>query len=153
MENGVDSEVRFKADVHEEETTDDYVTEVSAPPTPITQCDMDVIIRGWEEKLEKMLECLNEVQRTSERASSDMCLLSHEARAQAQEHDRRLAAFLRRSRSRQNPHHASCQRFEGEHAQSVPGIRIRCISSRTRRGVSPRAQLVAAHPECAHRGL
>ena len=103
MENGVDSEVRFKADVHEEETTDDYVTEVSAPPTPITQCDMDVIIRGWEEKFQKMLECLSEVQRTSERASSDMCLVSHEARAQAQEHDRRLAAFLRQVEAARTP--------------------------------------------------
>ena len=25
-------------------------TEESDPPTPITTCDMDVIIRGWEEK-------------------------------------------------------------------------------------------------------
>ena len=80
MENGVDSEVHFKADAHEEETRDDYETEASAPPTPITQCDMDVIIRGWEEKFQKMMECLSEVQRTSERASSDMCLVSHEAR-------------------------------------------------------------------------
>ena len=94
---------RLKADVHEEETTDDYVAEVSAPPTPITQCDMDVIIRGWEEKFQKMLECLSEVQRTSERASSDMCLVSHEARAQAQEHDRRLAAFLRQVEAARTP--------------------------------------------------
>ena len=103
MENGVDSEVCFKADGHEEETTDDYVTDVSAPPTPITQCDMNVIIRGWEEKFQKMLECLSEVQRTSERASSDMCLVSHETRAQAQEHDRRLAAFLRQVEAARTP--------------------------------------------------
>ena len=103
MENGVDSEVHFKADVHEEESRDDYETEASAPPTPITQCDMDVIIRGWEEKFQKMLECLSEVQRTSERASSDMCLVSHEARAQAQEHDRRLADFLRQVEATRTP--------------------------------------------------
>ena len=40
MDHGVDSEVHFKADVHEEEARDDRETEVSAPPTPITQCDM-----------------------------------------------------------------------------------------------------------------
>ena len=33
---------------------------------------------------------------TSERASSDMCLVSQEARAQGQEHERRLADFLRK---------------------------------------------------------
>ena len=147
MDNGVDIEVCFKADDHEEEATDDHVTEVSAPPTPITHCDMDLIIRGWEEKFQKMLECLREVQMTSERASSDMCLVSQEARAQAQEHDRRLP-----SGNRQNSHHASCQRFEGEHAQNMPGIQIQHIACRTRRCFPPRAQHVAAHPGCAHRG-
>ena len=103
MDNGVDSEVCFKADDHEEEATDDHVTEVSAPPTPITHCDMNLIIRGWEEKFQKMLECLREVQMTSERASSDMCLVSQEARAQAQEHDRRLAEFLRQVETARTP--------------------------------------------------
>ena len=101
MDNGTDTEVVFKADNHEME--DEPETEVSAPPTPITHRDMDIIIRGWEEKFQKMLECLSEVQRTSERASSDMCLVSHEARAQAQEHDRRLAAFLRQGEAARTP--------------------------------------------------
>ena len=57
---------------------------------------MDIIIRGWEEKFEKIAECLREVQLTSERASSDMCLVGQEARAQSHEHDRRLAEFLRK---------------------------------------------------------
>ena len=61
-------------------------TEESTPPTPITTCDMEVIIRGWEEKF----ECLREVQLTSERANSDMCLVSQEARAQGEEQERRL---------------------------------------------------------------
>ena len=94
MENGVDMEVVFKDDDHERE--DEPEIEVSAPPTPITHCDMDIIIRGWEEKFMKMMECLREVQMTSERASSDMCLVSQEARAQGQEHERRLADFLRK---------------------------------------------------------
>ena len=102
MDHGVDSEVHFKADVHEEER-DDVETDVSAPPTPITQCDMDIIIRGWEEKFQKMLECLAEVQRTSERASSDICLVNHEARVQAEEHDRRLADFLRQIETARTP--------------------------------------------------
>ena len=94
MENGADTEVVFKEDDHERE--DKPETEVSAPPTPITHRDMNIIIRGWEEKFLKMMECLREVQMTSERASSDMCLVSQEARAQGQEHERRLADFLRK---------------------------------------------------------
>ena len=107
----MDSEVHFKADVHEEDERDvheederdDFEEVASAPPTPITQHDMDVIIRGWEEKFQRMLECLAEVQRTSERASSDICLVTHEARAQAEEHDRRLAIFLRQLESTRTP--------------------------------------------------
>ena len=64
---------------------------------------MDVIIRGWEEKFAKLTECLREVQLASERAGSDMYLVSQEARAQGQEQERRLetmqenlAEFLRR---------------------------------------------------------
>ena len=77
-----DSEIAFKDEEHE--------TEDSAPPTPITTCDMEVIIRGWEEKFEKITECLREVQLASERANSDMCLISQEARAQGQEQERQL---------------------------------------------------------------
>ena len=95
MENGEDHEVVFR-DEHQEREDEEPEREESAPPTPITHCDMDIIIRGWEEKFMKMTECLREVQMTSERASSDMCLVSHEARAQGQEHERRLADFLRR---------------------------------------------------------
>ena len=50
-----------------------------------------------------MLECLAEVQRTSERASSDICLVNHEARVQAEEHDRRLADFLRQIETARTP--------------------------------------------------
>ena len=53
MDNGEDSEVVFREEEPEREE--------SAPPTPITHCDMDVIIRGWEEKLSKLTECLREV--------------------------------------------------------------------------------------------
>ena len=80
--NGLDSEIAFKDEEPEREE--------SAPPTPITTCDMDVIIRGWEEKFERITECLREVQLASERANSDMCLVSQEARAQGQEQERRL---------------------------------------------------------------
>ena len=89
MENGVDSEIVFR-DEEPEREDEEPEREESAPPTPITHCDMDVIIRGWEEKFMKMTECLREVQLTSERASSDMCLVSQEARAQGQEQERQL---------------------------------------------------------------
>ena len=94
MENGEDHEVVFREEnqVREEEEPE---REEPAPPTPITHCDMDIIIRGWEEKFTKMTECLREVQISSERASSDMCMASREARAQGQEHERRLEDFLR----------------------------------------------------------
>ena len=82
MENGEDSEVVFRDEEPEREE--------SAPPTPITTCDMDVIIRGWEEKFSRLTECLREVQLASERACSDMCLISQEARAQGQDQERRL---------------------------------------------------------------
>ena len=92
MDSGVDTEVVFNTGDQEEDQT----TETRTPPTPITQCDMDIIIRGWEAKFTKIAECLREVQLTSERASSDMCLVGQEARAQSHEHDRRLAEFLRK---------------------------------------------------------
>ena len=88
-----------------------------------------------------MLECLAEVQRTSERASSDICLVNHEARVQAEEHDRRLAEFLRQLETARTP------------AKPRTRVRFRRIPSRKRRGSSTRAPLVATHPECAHRGL
>ena len=85
LHEGGDSEVVFKEE--EQEIGD------STPPTPITTCDMEVIIRGWEEKFERILQCLREVQSASERANSDMCLISREARAQGDEQERRLEAM------------------------------------------------------------
>ena len=95
MEGQLDSEVIFREQEPEREE--------SIPPTPITACDMDVIIRGWEEKFTKLTDCLREVQLASERACSDTCLVSQESRNQSQEQERRLgtmqealADFLRR---------------------------------------------------------
>ena len=99
MDSGVDTEVIFNTG-HQDQMPETPETpempETRIPPTPITQCDMDIIIRGWEAKFTKIVECLHEVQLTSERASSDMCLVGQEARAQSHEHDRRLAEFLRK---------------------------------------------------------
>ena len=78
----VDTEVAFKEDESENEET--------TPPNPITTCDMDVIIRGWEEKFAQISECLREVQAASERANSDMCLVSQETRAQGEQQERRF---------------------------------------------------------------
>ena len=99
----MDSEVVFNTGAHDEDHEDhedhedqEKTPDSRTPPTPITQRDMDTIIRGWEEKFSKIVECLREVQLTSERASSDMCLVGQEARAQSQEHDRRLSDFLQK---------------------------------------------------------
>ena len=80
MNDENDHEVVFRDEEPEKEE--------SALPTPITTLDMDVIIRGWEEKFTKLTECLREVQLASERTGSDMCLISQEARAQGQEQER-----------------------------------------------------------------
>ena len=96
MDSGVDTEVIFKTGDQDQTPETPETPETRIPPTPITQCDMDIIIRGWEAKFTKIVECLHEVQLTSERASSDMCLVGQEARAQSHEHDRRLAEFLRK---------------------------------------------------------
>ena len=99
----MDTEVVFNTGAHDEDHEDhedhedqEKTPDSRIPPTPITQRDMDTIIRGWEEKFSKIVECLREVQLTSERASSDMCLVGQEARAQSQEHDRRLSDFLQK---------------------------------------------------------
>ena len=73
-----DNEVAFRPEAEE-----------SAPPTPITTVDMDVIIRGWEEKFAKLTECLREVQLAMERTGSDMCHVNQEARVQSQERTNR----------------------------------------------------------------
>ena len=96
MDSGVDTEVIFNTGDQDQTPEMPETPESRIPPTPITQCDMDIIIRGWEAKFTKVAECLREVQLTSERASSDMCLVGQEARAQSHEHDRRLADFLQK---------------------------------------------------------
>ena len=99
-----DNEVAFRPEPEE-----------SVPPTPITTVDMDVIIRGWEEKFAKLTECLREVQLAMERTGSDMCLVNQEARAQGQEQERRLGSGDHAGRPRGLPakvrehsNHATC---------------------------------------------
>ena len=106
MDGEKDQEVVFKE-----------VQEESALPTPVTTLDMDVIIRGWEDKFAKLTECLREVQLASERTGSDMCLINQEARAQGQEQDRRLGNmqeglmdFLRRFENFQTTPHVDALR-------------------------------------------
>ena len=95
-EDQEDHEDREDHEVHVDQEDQEKAPDSRIPPTPITQRDMDIIIRGWEEKFSKIVECLREVQLTSERASSDMCLVGQEARAQSHEHDRRLSDFLQK---------------------------------------------------------
>ena len=52
--------------------------------------NMDVILKGWEEKFEHLSRCLRDVQLASERAASDMCDANREGRARSLEQDRRL---------------------------------------------------------------
>ena len=119
--NGHDSEIAFKDEEPEREE--------SAPPTPITTCDMDVIIRGWEEKFMKITECLREVQLASERANSDMCLVSQEARAQGQEQERRLETMHEGLRD-------FLQKFETARPPNTP--HVDALTASTPYGVPPR---------------
>ena len=122
MENGADSEIVFNRDEEPER-------EESAPPTPITTCDMDVIIRGWEEKFTRLTECLREVQLASERASSDMCLVSQEARAQGQDQERRLGTM-------QEGLTDFLQRFETTRPPTTP--HVDALTASTPHGIPPR---------------
>ena len=63
------------------------------PPIPVTTIDMDVIIRGWEEKFEHLSRCLRDVQLASDKANSDMCDVTREGRARGIEQERRLQAM------------------------------------------------------------
>ena len=78
----IETEVAFKED--------DEGPDEATPPNPITTYDIDVILRGWEEKFTQITECLREVQMASERANSDMCLVSREARAQGEQQERQI---------------------------------------------------------------
>ena len=70
-EDQEDHEDREDHEVHVDQEDQEKAPDSRIPPTPITQRDMDIIIRGWEEKFSKIVECLREVQLTSERASSE----------------------------------------------------------------------------------
>ena len=105
------------------------------PPIPVTTIDMEVIIRGWEEKFEHLSRCLREVQLASEKANSDMCDINREGRARGIEQERRLQAmhvgltdFLQKC----EPTHLSATRQDNAptastpYAQSTPtGIPVR----------------------------
>ena len=122
-----DEEVHFRAD--------EPRVGSPTPPIPVTTIDMDVIIRGWEEKFEHLSRCLREVQLVSEKANSDMCDINREGRARENEQERRLQAmhvgltdFLQKC----EPTHLSATRQNNAptastpYAQSTPtGIPVR----------------------------
>ena len=122
-----DEEVHFRAD--------EPRVGSPTPPIPVTTIDMDVIIRGWEEKFEHLSRCLREVQLASEKANSDMCDINREGRARGNEQERRLQAmhvgltdFLQKC----EPTHLSATRQNNAptastpYAQSTPtGIPVR----------------------------
>ena len=140
--NDLDDEIAFKDEGQE--------TEESTPPTPITTFDMEVIIRGWEEKFEKISECLREVQLASERANSDMCLVSQETHAQGEEQERRLETMHEGLKE-------FLQKFEPAHPPNTPHVDTPMVStpygipSRMRPGFgfqpSPVGQDEAMEPE------
>ena len=80
-----DDEVQFRED--------DARVGSPTPPIPITTIDMEVIIKGWEDKFEHLTRCLREVQLASEKANSDMFDINREGRARGNEQERRLEAM------------------------------------------------------------
>ena len=95
MDSGVDTEVVFNTGEQEEDQTQQKRPHL--PPLSHTVI-WTLSLGDGRRSSQKIAECLHEVQLTSERASSDMCLVGQEARAQSHEHDRRLAEFLRKVR-------------------------------------------------------
>ena len=93
------------------------------PPIPITIIDMEVIIKGWEEKFEQMSRCLREVQLASEKANSDMFDISREGRARGNEQERRLEAMhvgLTEFLQKCDPAHLSTTRHDNAPTASTP---------------------------------
>ena len=70
-----------------------------------------------------------------------MCLVGQEARAQSQEHDRRLSDFLQKFED--------IDALRGQHAATVSHLRVPAFASGPGGGFPP-TQLVAALRECAH---
>ena len=110
-----DEEVHFRAD--------EPRVGSPTPPIPVTTIDMDVIIRGWEEKFEHLSRCLREVQLASEKANSDMCDINREGYARGNEQERRLQAmhvgltdFLQKC----EPTHLSATRQDNAPTASTP---------------------------------
>ena len=111
-----DEEVHFRDD-------DEPRVGSPTPPIPVTTIDMDVIIRGWEEKFEHLSRCLRDVQLASEKANSDMCDVNREGRARGIEQERRLQAmhvgiteFLQKC----EPTHLSATRQDNAPTASTP---------------------------------
>ena len=111
-----DEEIHFRDD-------DEPRVGSPTPPTPVTTIDMDVIIRGWEEKFEHLSRCLRDVQLASEKANSDMCDVNREGRARGIEQERRLQAmhvgitdFLQKC----EPTHLSATRQDNAPTASTP---------------------------------
>ena len=141
--NLINTLIMSELEVVHEEVGDDEVhfreneqrVESPIPPIPVTTIDMDVIIRGWEEKFEHLSRCLRDVQLASEKANSDMCDVNREGRARGIEQERRLQAmhvgitdFLQKC----EPTHLSATRQDNAptastpYAQSTPtGIPVR----------------------------
>ena len=77
----------------------------------------------------KLTECLREVQLASERASSDMCLISQEARAQGQEQEQRLGTMQEGLRD-------FLQKFETARPPTTP--HVDALTASTPHGIPPR---------------
>ena len=151
MEHENDHEVVFRDEEPEKEE--------SAPPTPITTLDMDVIIRGWEEKFTKLTECLREVQLASERTglghvphqSGGTCS-GPRTRAATGDHAGGPHGLPAEVRKHADPNHATHEHATWDTSQDIPRLWLPAITSGPRRGLTYRTQHFAAHPECAHRG-
>ena len=110
-----DDEIQFRED--------DPRVGSPTPPIPITTIDMEVIIKGWEEKFEQVSRCLREVQLASEKANSDMFDISREGRARGNEQERRLEAMhvgLKESLQKCDPAHLSTTRHVNAPTASTP---------------------------------
>ena len=121
-------------------------TQVERPsPNLITANDMDVIIKGWEEKFEHLTQHLRDIQLASEKANSTIYDMEREGRAREDLQERRieemhtgLTRFLERCDPRTSQHHTA-PRHQHKARHSRPRERRPdCVTISTLNLLSPR---------------
>ena len=113
-----------ETEMEEEVVFRERSTQVERPsPSLITANDMDVIIKGWEEKFEHLAQCLRDIQSASEKANSTIYDVEREGRAREDRQERRIGEMhtgLTRFLERCYPAHLTAPRSAEAPTESTP---------------------------------